>query len=95
MALESDFYYKTNLLGMTTLNNSFNMNSSFDDERFDLWKSRMKIFLDVVDFDLWDCVTNGSFIPTYIVNCDVVDNPSNTWTEEKNIKYNLVLKLIN
>lgn len=59
---------------MMYLNNSFNLKTflnthpPFVNERFDIWKSRMKIFTEANKFELWNIVINDSFTPTYYVN---------------------------
>lgn len=42
--------------------------------------------LDVVDFDLWDYVQNGSFVPTYFINDKMVNKPRSLWTIEEKEK---------
>lgn len=57
---------------MMTLKNYSNMNffntpPLFDGERFDVRKTRKEMFLEAIDFDLWNFVINGPFTHTYIV----------------------------
>lgn len=53
-----------------TLNISFNkiifVNKPplFNIKGFTIWKAWMKIFLDAIDFNLWDYNIDGPFVPT-------------------------------
>lgn len=72
----------------TSLNKRIFMNKppSFDGEGFTIWKEKMKMLLDVIDFDLWAYVQNDSFVLTHFINNEVVTKPINLWTVEEKEK---------
>lgn len=70
-----------------------NAHPPFDGEMFDLWKARMKIFIEAYDFEMWDCVINGPFFPTNCINNKVVHKPYNLWTKSDKRKVKLCFKV--
>lgn len=52
--------------------NFMNKLSSLNGENFTIWKEKMKMFLNVVDFDLCDYVQNSQLILTHYINNEVV-----------------------
>jgi len=38
----------------------------FNGTNFSLWNYRIKSYVESIDFDLWDIITYGPFIPTWI-----------------------------
>lgn len=53
----------------------------------------MKIFLDAIDFNLWDYNIDGPFVPTRFTNNEVLNKPSNLWTHKKRKKLKQSLKV--
>jgi len=35
---------------------------------FSLWKCRIKYYIESINYDLWDIITDGPFTPTWIRN---------------------------
>jgi len=54
----------------------------------------MEIFIEGVDFDIWDVVVNAPFIPTHLVNNVVVNKRRSLWTKDEKDQYNLKDKSI-
>lgn len=52
-----------------------NTHPPFNGNRFELWESIFKIFIQSFDIKLWETIINGLFIPTHQVNDEVVDKP--------------------
>lgn len=48
-----------------------NVHPLFNDERFELWKTRMNFF------EMWNFIINGLFIPSYYIDNKVVNNLDN------------------
>ncbi|GAV79158.1 DUF4219 domain-containing protein [Cephalotus follicularis] len=44
------------------------MPPSFDGNNYSYWKTRMTIFIQSLDYQLWNIITNGHEIPTKIVD---------------------------
>jgi len=52
---------------MGSLSSAFiNYTPIFNDIDFCLWKCTTKSYLKSIDFDLWDIIIEGPFIPTWI-----------------------------
>lgn len=45
-----------------------NTPQSFNDERFDLQKAIIKLFVEANGFETWYFIINGLFIPTYYID---------------------------
>lgn len=60
----------------------------FDGEGFNIWKVIMKMFIVAIDFNLWDYVKIGLFVPNHFINKEGVNKPINLWTiyEKTNIE---------
>nr|CAD1838597.1 unnamed protein product [Ananas comosus var. bracteatus] len=58
----------------------------FNGSNYTYWKVRMQIFLQSLDFDLWDIVENGYIKPT---------TTTSTWKAEDKGKFNLNSKAMN
>lgn len=58
----------------------------FDGEGYIIWKTRMRIFLEAIKFDLWGYIVNDHFIPTHLINNKVVNKPKYFWTTDKKKK---------
>jgi hypothetical protein len=74
---------------MTSNNGSINILLSFNGEGYCYWKGKMEIFIEGVDFDIWDVVVNAPFILTHLVNNVVVNKPRSIWTKDEKDQYNL------
>lgn len=74
----------------------------FDDERFVIYKARTQIFIEAIDFELYIFFINGLFVPTILVNNELVNKMINLWTVEDkreiklgfNVKY-LIMSALN
>ena len=54
---------------MASLSSAFiNFPPIFNGTDFSLWKCRIKSYVESIDFDLWDIIIDGPFIPTWIKN---------------------------
>jgi len=63
---------------------------------YQLWKVRMKIFVESIDRGIWDAIVNDPFVPN-IENDDVfIKKPWSQWTESetKNAQYDCIVKNI-
>ena len=47
------------------LNASINCPPVFDGTNFSLWKCRMKSFIQSIDFEFWDIITDDPFVPSW------------------------------
>lgn len=55
--------------------NFLNIHPLFNNDRFELWKTGFKILIKSFDFELWEKITNGSFILNHHLNDKVVNKP--------------------
>lgn len=69
-----------------------NMSPPFNSSKFELWKTRFKIFLKSNSYELWEKLINVSFIHTHQVNGEVIDKLWIFWTEEEKIKFEIYFK---
>lgn len=70
---------------MTSINRSFlNPQPLFNSNKFELWQDRFRIFIQsIINYELWEIIINGLFIPTYLVIKKVVDKPDSFWPNKK------------
>ncbi|GAV68999.1 DUF4219 domain-containing protein/UBN2 domain-containing protein [Cephalotus follicularis] len=62
----------------------------FDGNNYSHWKAKMTIFIQSLDYNLWDIVMDGPNIPTTIVDCKGVPKLKNEYTifDKKNLQLN-------
>ena len=58
------------------LNATINCPPTFGGTNFSLWKCRMKSFIRSIDFDFWDIISNGPFMPNWTKNDKCMVNKS-------------------
>lgn len=81
-----------------TLNTSYNkmifLNtpSSFNGNKFVIWKFIFKMFIESYYNKLWEMIVNGLFIPTHYVNGEVVYKLGFLLTEENKTKFKINFK---
>ncbi|KAL2337025.1 hypothetical protein Fmac_011471 [Flemingia macrophylla] len=76
--------------------NSINRPPIFNGEGYHYWKSRIQIFIEAIDLNIWDAVENGPFIPTIQEGNIVKELPRDRWSEDgkRKVQYNLKAKNI-
>jgi len=47
--------------------NSINRPPIFNDVGYYYWKTRMQIFIEAIDLNIWEAIEIGSYIPTIVV----------------------------
>ena len=67
----------------------------FDGNNFSYWKTKMKIYLLSVDYNLWEIVSKGPIIPTKKVENEVVPKSENDFNEDDKKKMSFNAKAIN
>lgn len=70
----------------TFLNKSSFINTPplFNGVMFEIYKTRFRIIIQIISFELWGTIINNLFIPTHQIDGEVVDNPNSLWTVENN-----------
>ena len=53
----------------------------FNIENYNYWKTRMKIFIRALDYNLWSIIVNGPHIFTHSLNNLVTLKPENEWDD--------------
>ena len=82
--------------------NSIHRPPIFNDEGYHYWKTRMQIFIQAIDYNIWEAIELGPFIPTIVnestseTNVSALEKPRDQWYEEdrRKIQYNLKAKNI-
>ncbi|KAH9763589.1 hypothetical protein KPL70_001218 [Citrus sinensis] len=68
----------------------------FDGNDYAYWKTRMRIYLQALDYEIWEVVCDGPFMPTFKDEVeDDMPKPSSQWSELEKIKMSLNSKAIN
>nr|KYP47331.1 hypothetical protein KK1_031061 [Cajanus cajan] len=75
--------------------NSINRPPIFNGEGYHYWKSRMQIFIEAIDLNIWDSVENGPFIPTIVVGNEIRNLPKDQWSDDDRRKFQYNLKAKN
>jgi len=58
----------------------------FSGMNYALWKIRMKIFMDSIEFGIWEAVVDGSFVPMQVIKDETVKKPRSEWSESERKK---------
>lgn len=86
---------------MIISNTSYNKRTSLNalrpinDDRFDLWKTRFKIFIESINLELWEIIINDLFTLTRYINSEVVYKHVFLWTEVDKRKFKFDFKAKN
>ncbi|KAH9684787.1 hypothetical protein KPL70_013662 [Citrus sinensis] len=68
----------------------------FDDNDYAYWKTRMRIYLQALDYEIWEVVCDGPFMPTFKDEVrDDIPKPSSQWSELEKRKMSLNSKAMN
>lgn len=60
------------------------------------WKTRMRIYLQALDYEIWEVVCDGPFMPTFKdEGGDDIPKPSSQWSELEKRKMSLNSKAMN
>ncbi|GAV60441.1 DUF4219 domain-containing protein [Cephalotus follicularis] len=68
----------------------------FDGNNYSHWKAKMTIFIQSLDYNLWDFIVDGPNLPTIRnKNGDVIPTPRNTYNgDRKRVQINVKAKHI-
>ncbi|KAH9649048.1 Integrase catalytic domain-containing protein [Citrus sinensis] len=68
----------------------------FDGNDYAYWKTRMRIYLQALDYEIWEVVCDGPFMPMFKdVVGDYIPKPSSQWSESEKRKMSLNSKAMN
>ncbi|KAH9651322.1 Integrase catalytic domain-containing protein [Citrus sinensis] len=68
----------------------------FDGNDYAYWKIRMRIYLQALDYEIWEVVCDGPFMPTFKDEVgDDIPKPSSQWSELEKRKMSLNSKAMN
>ncbi|KAH9770099.1 Integrase catalytic domain-containing protein [Citrus sinensis] len=68
----------------------------FDGNDYAYWKTRMRIYLQALDYEIWEVVCDGPFIPMFKDEVgDDIPKPSSQWSELEKRKMSLNSKAMN
>ena len=62
--------------------NSINRPPIFNGEGYHYWKTRMKIFIEAIDLNIWEAIEIGPYVPTMVVGNTTREKPRENWSEE-------------
>ena len=76
--------------------NSIHRPLIFNGEGYHYWKTRMKIFIEAIDLNIWEAIEIGPYVSTIVHASITIEKPRDKWTEEdrRRIQYNLKAKNI-
>jgi len=76
--------------------NSINRPPIFNDVGYHYWKTRMQIFIEAIDLNIWEAIEIGPYIPTMVAGNITIEKPREQCSEEekKLVQYNLKAKNI-
>ncbi|KAH9697094.1 hypothetical protein KPL71_023469 [Citrus sinensis] len=68
----------------------------FDGNDYAYWKTRMRIYLQALDYEIWEVICDGPFMPTFKDEVgDDIPKPSSQWSELEKRKMSLNSKAMN
>ncbi|EOY03181.1 Uncharacterized protein TCM_017766 [Theobroma cacao] len=69
----------------------------FDGYNYSYWSTRMSICIRGIDYEMWDVITNGPFIPSTlnVVTNEMILKPRFEWTEAETKRVQTNFKAIN
>ena len=76
--------------------NSINRPPIFNGVGYHYWKTRMKIFIEAIDLNIWEAIEIGPYIPTMAAGNTTIQKPRDQWSEEEKrlVQHNLKAKNI-
>jgi len=71
--------------------NSINRSPIFNGEGYHYWKTRMQIFIEEIDLNIWEAIKVGPYVPTMVAGNAMIEKPREEWTEDERrlVQYNL------
>ena len=66
--------------------NSINRPLVFNGEGYHYWKTRMQIFIEAIDLNIWEVIEIGPFIPTMVVGNATIEKPREEWDDDERRK---------
>ena len=63
--------------------NSINRHPIFNGEGYHYWKTRMQIFIEAIDLNIWEAIEIDSYIPTMIAGNATIVKPREQWDKEE------------
>ena len=59
----------------------------FDGSNYPYWGTRISIYIRAIDYEMWDVITDGCFIPSTlnIVTNEMIPKPMSEWIEAETI----------
>ncbi|XVF19046.1 hypothetical protein REPUB_Repub11eG0076700 [Reevesia pubescens] len=76
--------------------NTTNQPPLFDGTNYQFWSTRIAIYIQACDMDMWDVITEGPFIPTIKdKDSEEVLKPKSEWTAIEKAKVQINFKAIN
>jgi len=58
----------------------------FSGMNYAFWKIRMKIFMESIDFGIWEAVIDGPFVPMQVIKDEIVKKSRSDWSESETKK---------
>ncbi|EOY08386.1 Uncharacterized protein TCM_022758 [Theobroma cacao] len=69
----------------------------FDDSNYPYWSTRMSIYIRAINYEMWDVITDGTFMPSTVnvVTNELMPKPRSEWIEAETKKVQINFKAIN
>ena len=63
--------------------NSINRPPIFNGEGYHYWKTRMQIFIEAIDLNIWEAIEVGPYVPTTVARNTIIEKPREEWSEDE------------
>jgi len=50
---------------------------------YHFWKVIIKMFIESIDWDIWDAIVNNRYVPKIVVDNKTIEKPWSKWNESK------------
>ena len=77
--------------------NSINRPLIFNGEGYHYWKTRMQIFIEAIDLNIYEAIESGPIISTMVMGNATIGKPREQWDEDerRRVQYNLKIQEYN
>ena len=63
--------------------NSINRPPIFNGVGYHYWKTRMQIFIEAIDLNIWEAIETSPYIPTMVARNATIEKLREQWDEEE------------
>ena len=63
--------------------NYINRYPIFNGVGYHYWKTRLQIFIEAINLNIWEAIEIGPYIPTMVARSTTIEKPREQWSEEE------------